>query len=224
MRLSTVSLVAILMAMFGCETQSFEYEMKPGTATSGDATPAQDSSDNTQSADNTADETPVADEAEEEEAVEETPVVEAPTPLTNADLLAMDTVVVTAFVAADDSVVFKSDVGATKVTAAGDISNAAVINAIGDMDQNNLLQIKAGQKLVFCNHASSDANARLRIHAQGGVFDHWGGAQQLDAGQCSFNLGYPEVIGAAAVGRAPGDLYNHNGNENGSTVFVEYIQ
>ena len=78
-------------------------------------------------------------------------------------------------------------------------------------------------KIVFCNHPQSDAGSnQLRIHAGAtSAFNHWGGDQGVARGECSFNLGYPEDVQATAVNNTPGNnLYNHNGPQNNSRIFI----
>lgn len=199
-----IILVAAMFVFSGCEFESFESEYGMGE---GNATVEPSASE--------------PEVVEEEEEVEATPVANVPTDLTNADLLAMDTVVITAVVAADNSVQYYSDVGSKAVTTATTIRNLDQLNT--PLSANAPLEVNAGMKIVFCNHPQSDAGSnQLRIHAGAtSAFNHWGGGQGLARGECSFNLGYPEDVEATAVNNTPGNnLYNHNGPQNSSRIFI----
>lgn len=218
------SLVTVLVAtaaiLVGCQ-ESVEYrpaESRTQNATAG--TPF-NPEDNQQSSDQES--AQVEETAQEEEATaEEEPMEEqqqAPVALTNQDLLAMDEVVVTSVISANGTVYF-SDVGRTSITNAAAVANAGVAPSGKQLTAAEAFQVKAGQRVTFCNHASSSAN--LRVHAaNGSAFSHWGGGQQLAPGACSSGQGYPETINAGAVGNTPGNnLYNHNQSENISPIYL----
>ena len=154
-------------------------------------------------------------------AMDAAPVVVLDAPLTNEDLMAMDAVVVTAVVDAD-STSFFSDVGSTSVTTAAAIADAAAAPTGTLMTVNAPFTVKAGQKLNFCNHASS--TGRFRAHSSNNAgFQHWGRAQQLEPGQCNMGAGFPEDILPNAIGREAGGMYNHNQGDD-TIVFINVVE
>lgn len=217
------SLVSVLVAtaalLLGCQA-NVEYRPAEGKTQGATAGTPFNPEDNQQSSDQ---ESQQAEEvAQEEEVAEEEEKMEeqqAPVALTNQDLLAMDEVVVTSVISANGTVYF-TDVGRTSITNAAAVADAGVAPSGKQMTAAEAFQVKAGQRVTFCNHASSTAN--LRVHAaNGSAFSHWGGGQQLAPGACSSGQGYPETINAGAVGNTPGNnLYNHNQNENISPIFL----
>ena len=184
-----------------------------------------------------AEEPAAEEEVAEEEQVAEQPAAPAPTPLTNADLLAMDTVVITAVAKAQDNAnnqpeetKWFSDVGALKVTTANDVTDAAVAPAGSQLAGAAAFMVKAGQKVEFCNHASSTDTVRIHA-ANGSAFPHWGAGAVLQPGECSFGAnqtpdqGFQDTINANAVGNTPGNnLYNHQQNEDSSPIFLQVMQ
>ncbi len=241
MKLGLYALLGTMgLALLGCQP-SVEYtptqkraagleEGEEETKTA-DQTPAE----NTQgvSPEENQEEVAAGDETpeEEEEQVAEQPAAPAPTPLTNADLLAMDTVVITAVASNDpEGTTWFSDVGALKVTTAADVTNAAAAPAGTLLASNATFMVKVNQKVEFCNHASSTDT--VRIHASNNsAFPHWGAGAVLQPGECSFGAdqtpdeGFQDTINANAAGNTPGNnLYNHQQNENGSEIFLQVMQ
>lgn len=210
MKLRTLALMGTLGILLGCES-SVEYTPNARQAATAEAPERSDD----QRAVTQTQEPEDVDEVADNMAEEVEPVENSTQPLTNADLLAMDEVVITAVISGQATQYF-SDVGNTAVTTAETVANASESPTGQRMTAESVLDLRAGQRMTFCNHASSDA--RLRVHAaNGSAFGHWGNGQQLDPGQCSTGLGYPEVLNANAVGNTPGNnLYDHNqGNGNG---------
>ncbi|MEJ2755070.1 MAG: hypothetical protein P8104_04350 [Gammaproteobacteria bacterium] len=149
------------------------------------------------------------------------PVIQA-TPFTNEDLMAMESVVITAVITADNTTYF-SDIGNTNTTTAASVSDPSNMPTGAMMTADSLLSVKAGQKLNVCNHSSS--TGRFRAHGSNRAgFAHWGRAQQLDPGQCNMGLGFPEVILPNAIGEQPGGLYNHNQGEDEATIFINVLE
>ena len=211
-------LVATAALIVGCQA-NVEYRPAEGKKQQAQSQQTPFNPSDAQEADQTGSEVEENEPAEEQEEAMEEEQTQAPVALTNQDLLAMDEVVVTAVISAAGTV-YHSDVGRTSITNAAAVADPNVAPSGKQLTQAEAFQVKAGQRVTFCNHASSTAS--LRVHAaNGSAFSHWGGGQQLAAGQCSSGQGYPETINAAAVGNTPGNnLYNHNQSENVSPIFL----
>ncbi len=240
MRLSTISSMAILWALLGCNTQPVEYTPQSNAATA-------EKVDNQKiGASEKDNETPVVEdetEADEKEEVEDTPVEENLTPLTQADLLAMDEVVITATLdGTNATATYRSDIGRTQVTTSANLVAQETV-AAGEQPKTTTLlnaatplQVKEGQKLIFCVSPNSigqdQREGTLRIHSSDSVaFGHWPGGAVLSAGQCSGDLGEgvlgdeTQVVQMNTSGN-PTDtgMYNHNSNEGNTRINFQVVK
>lgn len=216
MKLSTASLIVILAAMFGCEQNSFENDLEKKSVGAKEEV-QQDKSEDAVASDDVAD----TSTEEEPEAEEEAPV--AVTPFTQADMLAMDSVVVISMADSATTAKYYSDVGRTALT------TQALINQAGyqlgaELTAGTPFQVKNGQTMIFCNHPASVES--FRAHGGGGAsaFNHWPNNKVLAAGECFEANG--DVV-AGTVGANPGNgFYNHdqgNGNAGGTAIFVDIL-
>jgi len=222
MKLRLTTLIGSLAFLVGCQSGT-EYQAPNQKTAANNSAVISDSDDATSASRSDASEEIEEKAAAPVAAVEAPAAPAAPVPLTNADLLAMDAVIITAVLNGNAATYF-SDVGNTSVTNAQAVANAGQAPTGSQLAANAAIQVKVGQNLNFCNHASS--TGALRVHAaNGSAFSHWPNSAQLQPGQCSTGAGFPEAVLASAAGNTPGNnLYNHNGTENTSRIFVQVIQ
>lgn len=227
MKIRLFALIGSLGLLLGCQpgveyaprnqSTAVENQGQQNTDKSQDSSPSEVAAKVEE--DSASNETPASEEVSAD-ASDEAPVEASP--LSNADLLAMDEVVITAVL--NNGATYYSDVGNTAVTNAAAIADAAKAPTGTQLSTSAPLMVKAGQRMTFCNHASS--NSTLRVHASNrSAFAHWGSNQVLAPGECSTGRQFPEVINTQAVGNNPGNnLYNHNQNANNSPIHVQIIQ
>ena len=216
MRLTYVSMVALLTMLLGCEQQTFTHEISKKTASTEEAAKPEDNSSNVEAAD-------VEDDAAEDDNVEQ---VEAPPvvqPFSQADILAGDNVVIVAMADSGTTAKYFSDVGRTAATTQALLAGAGY--QLGtELTAAAPLQVKPGQTMIFCNHPQSVQT--FRAHGGGGnaPFDHWPNDKVLQAGEC-FEANGDVIVNN--VNNNPGaGFYNHNqgnGNADTTAIFVSII-
>lgn len=145
----------------------------------------------------------------------------APQMLTEADVMALDTVVVVAVTKSDNTAKYYSDVGRAEVTTQASL--AANYQLGQEMTQAAPLKAAVGQTFQMCNAANSETN--VRVHGGGGsVMDHAPGADSLAPGEC-IQVAYQFRPDAASA--VPGNnSYNHdqgNGNSDTTALYVDVL-